>query len=550
MESHTAKHFGRYEILGELGRGSMGIVYKARDPQIDRLVAIKTISVLAQADEDAHEYRERFFLEARAAGRLSHPGIVTIFDVGEEPDSHAPYIVMECVSGKSLQKVLAEKRKLPLTTGLQVAQQLAEALDYAHSQGVVHRDMKPANILLTDAGQAKIADFGIAKLNLSQLTLNGHVLGTPAYMAPEQLEGEKIDGRADLFSLGVILYAMLTGHRPFQGNSAATVSFKVVNRDPVPATAFDAEFPPEVDYVINRAMSKNPAQRYQTGRELALDLSELLRGRVPRSKGDPGFAEGANRGPASHSFLSTLAEWTVHGPASRTVSSSQKLSRVAAAVASIGHMPGNWIIVLFILAALGFGYFSARRSPVTQDSAQASPVAIAAAAPARNLTDTPSADAKLAPAVTPETTAPKPKQKQARKVRVAQSTSETSKPATSGNTQPDSQHDSAGNSTLTLRVEGPFSLAKISVWIDEKLWLTHSLSREKKKLIFFKAGSGSQTIAAPVSAGKHMVKVQLSTPDGAYDELQSIAAEFPQNGEAVLRVHCDEHAHKLELTAQ
>src|SRR5205085_10844623 len=195
---------------------------------------------------------------ARAAGRLSHPGIVTIYDVGEEPESHAPYIVMEYVPGKSLQKMLAEQRKLPLNVGLQLALELAEALDYAHTQGVVHRDMKPANILVTEDGHAKIADFGIAKLNLAQLTVNGHVMGTPAYMAPEQLEGEKVDGRADLFSLGVILYAMLTGHRPFQGNSAATVSFKVVNRDPVPATAFDAEFPSEVDYIITRAMSKDP----------------------------------------------------------------------------------------------------------------------------------------------------------------------------------------------------------------------------------------------------------------------------------------------------
>jgi hypothetical protein len=211
-------------------------------------------------------------------------------------------------------------------------------------------------------------------------------------------------------------------------------------------------------------------------------------------------------------------------------------------------MPGNWIVVLFILATLGFGYFSAHRSAVTQNSAKASPVPIAAAAPARNLSDVQPAGAKVAPSVAPEATAPKPKPRPARKVRLAQSTS--SGPVTNGNSQPPSAQVLADNSTLTIRVDSAFSQAKLSVWIDEKLWLTHSLSREKKKLVFFKAGSSSQTIAAPVSAGKHLVKVRMSTPNGAYDEIQSIAAEFPQNGETVLRVHCDEQAHQLGLAVQ
>src|SRR5438876_5303775 len=287
MKSRQNPHIGRYEILGELGRGAMGVVYKARDPKIDRLVAIKTISLQGVDAQEEGDFRQRFFLEARAVGRLSHPGIVTIFDVAEETKTHSPYIVMEYVAGQSLHKLLACKGRLPFNSALQLAQELAEALDYAHTQGVVHRDIKPANILVTTDGRAKIADFGIAKLNLAHLTVNGHALGTPAYMAPEQLEGENVDGRADLFAVGVILYAMLTGHRPFQGNSAATVSFKVVNREPVPATAFDAELPPEVDYLIARAMAKDKAERYQTGREMALDLKELRLGRAPRSIGDP-----------------------------------------------------------------------------------------------------------------------------------------------------------------------------------------------------------------------------------------------------------------------
>ena len=203
------------------------------------MVAVKTVSLEGQPAEEEREYRERFFREAEAAGRLSHPGIVTIFDVGEEPETRSPYIVMEFVGGPSLDKL----RKIPLETALQLTLEMADALDFAHGQGVVHRDLKPANVLLTQDGHAKIADFGVAKLNVANQTLGERVLGTPSFMSPEQLNGETVDGRSDLFSLGVILYTILTGYRPFQGNSAATVSFKVVNREPVLATVLDTDLP-------------------------------------------------------------------------------------------------------------------------------------------------------------------------------------------------------------------------------------------------------------------------------------------------------------------
>src|SRR2546430_1639094 len=227
MQSPEVKRFGRYEVVSELGRGAMGVVYKARDPQIDRLVAVKTVSLWGQEPEEEQEFRLRFANEAQAAGRLHHPGIISVFDVGEDPDNQDPYIVLEYVSGEPLQRVLAREKKLPLSKALKLAEELAEALDYAHAQGVVHRDIKPANILVTEDGHAKIADFGIAKLNLAHITLPGKALGTPAYMSPEQLEGEEVDGRSDLFSLGVILYSMLTGYRPFHGSSVTTVCFRI-----------------------------------------------------------------------------------------------------------------------------------------------------------------------------------------------------------------------------------------------------------------------------------------------------------------------------------
>src|SRR5450631_340515 len=275
MENPEIKRFGRYEIVAELGRGAMGVVYKARDSQIDRMVAVKTVSLMGQEPDEEKEFRLRFNHEAQAAGRLHHPGIVAIFDVGESPENGDPYIVLEYVAGESLNRILSREKKLPLETALQLVEEVAEALDYAHAQGVIHRDIKPGNILMTVDGHAKIADFGIAKLNLAHFTLPGKVLGTPAYMSPEQLSGEGVDGRSDLFSLGVILYAMVTGHSPFQGDSATTVCFKVANREPLAASALDMTLPRELDEVISRAMAKNPEERYQRGAELAEDVRQL-----------------------------------------------------------------------------------------------------------------------------------------------------------------------------------------------------------------------------------------------------------------------------------
>jgi len=274
----TPKSLGRYLVETDIGRGAMGVVYRARDPQIDRLVAIKTISLTDQEPEDEREYRERFLEEARAAGRLSHPGIVTVFDAGEDPETREPFLVMEYVSGRPLNKVMAETGgKLPLETALQYAYELAEALDYAHCQGVIHRDIKPANILIGEDGHAKIADFGVARINRAVSTSAGGIFGSPAYMAPEQLSGGAADQRSDLFSVGVVLYSMITGFRPFQGNSARTVCYKVVNVEPVPVTSFQAELPSALDSIVSRAMAKNPRQRYQTGGELASDIQNLIR---------------------------------------------------------------------------------------------------------------------------------------------------------------------------------------------------------------------------------------------------------------------------------
>lgn len=251
----------------------MGVVYRARDPKLGRTVTIKMVSTAGLDPEAEKEYRQRLVLEANAAGRFSHPGIVTIFDVREEAE---PYLMMEYVEGQSLQQLMGrENRPLPLSTTLRLVQEGAEALHYAHAQGVVHRDIKPGQHSGDIRCDPKIADFGIAKLNQTEMTIPGQVLGSPAFMAPEQLSEEGVDSRSDLFSLGVILYYMLTGYRPFQGNSTTTVCFKLVNHEPVPASALESKVPPELDEIVSRAMAKDPTERYQTGMAMASDLQTL-----------------------------------------------------------------------------------------------------------------------------------------------------------------------------------------------------------------------------------------------------------------------------------
>jgi len=274
----TPKKIGRYEILEELGQGAMGTVYRAKDPAMDRVVALKTIISLALASERGNDFRERFYREARAAGSLTHPGIVPVFDVGEHEG--LPFLVMEFISGKTLADAVRKGERMTLDRVCEIGQKIAEALGYAHQHGVIHRDIKPANILLTSREahgieRPKITDFGVAKLAAGHTTLTGQILGTPAYMPPEQITGSPIDGRADIFSLGVVLYWMATGEQPFPGESMTAVSYKVVHTEPVPPRKLNPAIPIKLESIILKCLAKNPDERYQTGEDLARDLGEL-----------------------------------------------------------------------------------------------------------------------------------------------------------------------------------------------------------------------------------------------------------------------------------
>ena len=543
MENPETKRFGRYEIVAELGRGAMGVVYKARDPQIDRLVAVKTVSLWGQDQDEETEFRMRFMNEAQAAGRLHHAGIVSIFDVGENPENQDPYIVLEYVAGESLNRILAREKKLPLAQALQLAEEIAQALDYAHEQGVVHRDIKPGNILVTEDGHAKIADFGIAKLNLAHFTLPGRVMGTPAYMAPEQLSGEGVDGRSDLFSLGVILYAMVTGHSPFQGNSATTVCFKVANREPVAPSAFDLTLPREVDEVISRAMAKEPEQRYQRGAEFAEDVRQV------QQVFKAGSTTTSLRAVVSTGTRSTGTRAGKTGQlASRTPTAAEldradKLVRKAIQNVPIRNLIlGAAALIVLLIVGVQFKFL------VTSPKAGINVLTAAPStprAPSIESVQPSSASATAAPSAGTPAVAPPPVPAAA-----------TSKPRKARHPAPLSPQPQAPqivvpSSTLDLAVQHQFKDATLFVWVDDQLALTRPLHGGiQKRMVVFNGIRGVDSETLKIPAGKHALRVRALSSDETIDLSKTISTEFIGGGEKSLQVTFDKHNTAMHLSWQ
>jgi predicted Ser/Thr protein kinase len=490
VKSLNPQTLGRYRIEAEIGRGAMGVVYRARDPQIDRLVAIKTISLAGQEPEEEQAYRERFVQEARAAGRLSHPGIVTIFDAGEDPETHEPYIVMEYVAGDPLSRVLAGgDRKLPLFDALRFAHEIAEALDYAHTQGVIHRDIKPANILITEDGHAKIADFGVARLNQALTTHSGRIFGSPAYMAPEQLSGGVADARSDLFSLGVVLYSMITGFRPFQGNSAETVCFKVMNIEPVPVTSFQHDVPPELDAIIARAIAKNPADRFQSGAEMAREI-QSFRGREESAAETTGVFSKARTRSALISGARAARKTRV-----------RRVLVVSTAFAAA-------------LALVGTGMVWRWMDGVQTETAMQVPAWRPPSAPA----------VQKIPG--PKTVAPKVPFAQRRKTQAV--------PAEIAKVQVEILHH--------------FSGGKASIWMDDQLVFEQNLHGDDSRHPLFKTVEMNQTSSFQFPAGKHLLQIRVVSPANTYDQIETLDANLPPGSEHVLQVNCDKR--KMQVTLQ
>jgi len=276
---------GRYEILREIGRGAMGVVYEARDPALDRTVALKVIQPSAEG-EAARVFEERFLAEARIAAALQHPGIVVVHDVGRDPATGTLFIALELLRGQTLAG-LAAAGPLDWRTTLHLVAQVARALHHAHRQGVVHRDVKPANVVVLPTGEAKVMDFGIARLESARqrLTTTGEFIGTPLYTAPEQAKTEDVDGRADVFSLASVAYTLLTGRAAFMAPTIPGIVHRVVYEEPDPPSRFVRGLPADVERVLARALAKDPERRYPTAETFAEDAEDILAGQPPRHAG-------------------------------------------------------------------------------------------------------------------------------------------------------------------------------------------------------------------------------------------------------------------------
>lgn len=265
---------GRYEILAELGQGAMGVVYKARDPMLDRVVAIKTVSLTLPKEELA-EYEARFYQEAKAAGGLSHRNIVTIYDIGRS--ERIAYMAMEFLEGDELRKLLQARAPIPLSRALDIGAQVAEGLQYAHERQIIHRDIKPANIMVLQDGLVKITDFGIARMRNNEVkTMTGMILGSPKYMSPEQVSGKRADTRSDIFSLGVVVYEMLTGTSPFVADNIHGVMYQTMNFNPPAPKTLNPDLPEVLNFIVAKALAKNLDDRYQKAKDLAHDLREAI----------------------------------------------------------------------------------------------------------------------------------------------------------------------------------------------------------------------------------------------------------------------------------
>jgi serine/threonine protein kinase len=397
----TPKTIGRYELLEELGHGAMGTVYRAKDPAMDRVVALKTIISVALASQQGSEFRERFYREARAAGGLAHPGIVPVFDVGEHEG--VPFLVMEFINGQTLADAVKKNGRMTLERVCEIGQQIAEALGYAHQHGVIHRDIKPANILLTSREtygieRPKVTDFGVAKLAAGQITLTGQMLGTPAFMPPEQFTGAPINGRADLFSLGVILYWMATGEQPFPGDTMTAVSYKVVHMEPVPPRKLNPSIPAKLESVILKCLTKSPEERYQTGEELARDLAGLRTGGTATGLQSAAPQAAMTEGGSEVTVFDSHSSEALPAPAKTTP---QQSSSVAA-----GRKPDKRFVlvavVVLVVVAAGAGLYVLRNKSKIPAKEAASTTTVTAPG-----STNPQAGASLAPPAPSDASAPK-----------------------------------------------------------------------------------------------------------------------------------------------
>jgi len=481
------KNIGRYEIIEELGRGAMGVVYKASDPTIGRLVAIKVLSVDSPTEAGIPGARDIFMREARAAGRLSHPGIVTIHDALEDPESRCCYIVMEFIPGRTLESVLLAESAVGIDAALDIIRQIGEALDYAHRNQIIHRDLKPANILLTEDGRVKITDFGIAKIVAREgAARTVAIMGTPAYMSPEQVTGGEVDARSDLFSMGILLYLMLVGQKPFAGDTAA-VMFKIVYEDPVLPSRTNPQLTGGHDYLALRCLAKDRAKRYASAREFLDDLEDVCLGRAPRSEAKFPLAE------LRTGERTVMVERPFVAPEGREAAERRKLRHVLTGV----------VAGVLLVALLGLGTWMLLR--------WRTPTAPAPATPTQPQPSAASAPVAGSRAVKP-TTVP------------ATGTSAATKPGTGRAVALQCTHELEEATLLVLDGKTTIFQARL-------------IGKKRRRLVGIGAGySGSLTESLTIPPSARQLTVRVYSADGSVNVLNKIPAIPPSSTANTLRV--------------
>ncbi|MBE7423432.1 MAG: serine/threonine protein kinase [Zoogloeaceae bacterium] len=371
------KKLGKYEIRGELGQGAMGIVYDGFDPMIGRRVALKTVRRDQLDRAEVEEILARFKREAQAAGRLNHPNIVQIYEYGE--DEGTAFIAMEFVEGRELKDHFDAEERFSMAEISRIMGQLLEALDYSHKNGVVHRDVKPANIILLKDGTVKVADFGIARVESSNLTQAGSVLGTPSYMSPEQFMGQTVDGRSDLFSAGVILYQFLTGEKPFTG-ALTTIMHKVLKEEPAAPSALNVQVPRPFDALIRKALAKRPDERFQNGREFAIALKMAAAGQTVPGDGDATLVNDTEATLVSAAEATLAMERPAVSPkAAAPAAATPAPARKSSPGLALALVAGIAVVGLGAAAYVFMGKGGTPQSPAAPAAQSAAPAATAAA---------------------------------------------------------------------------------------------------------------------------------------------------------------------------
>ncbi len=522
MTPELPAKIGRYEIRRELGRGMMGVVYEAYDPALGRRIALKTIQLaFVVSPEERRNFEERFLTEARAAGRLSHPGIVVVHDVGQDETTGTPFIALEHLDGRTLDVILRGEQFIAWQEALRITKGVAEALHHAHSQGVVHRDIKPANIMILDSGEPKIMDFGIAKLESSQLTAAGQFFGTPLYMSPEQALGKPLDARSDLFSLGVLAYGLLTGQQAFGATGVMRIIARVVHDDPPQPTQLVRDLPPEVDYFIARTLAKAPEHRYPDGLTMAEDIDDILAFRAPRHKQewlalreaqpedltpridlDSELARLVPEPPRPVAFAAPPNKQP--GAAPRRHSLARRLGQALAALTVVSAV--GWLLLLRERARLGEHQPPPHSKPRVAQTPEAAPTV---ATPEPTPAPTPKTQVQALPAGTPSDLArrkPTPKTTSARR--------EPARPAPSPDEPPAAR--------LAIDLENSLKSGTLRVWVDNALVVEQSLERlGKKSALSFRKGAGKGGRTLELKPGYHEVVLQIAWEDNVKTKMIS-----------------------------